>query len=109
MRRLAPRPLKSALEAVAEEAAPAGVLPRAQRLWQEVAGEVVAAESEPVAEREGVLSVRCSTAVWAQELELLAPDIRARLNAALAPAGPVRELRFTVARRAAGRRPGRDP
>ena len=99
MKRLAPRPLKDALEAVTEAAAPPGILARAQRLWPEVAGAVVAAESEPVSERDGVLSVRCTSAVWAQELELMAPDIRARLNAAMAPDGAVRELRFTVADR----------
>jgi predicted nucleic acid-binding Zn ribbon protein len=96
VRRLAPRPLKAALEAVAGSAAPAGLLPRAQRLWGQVAGEAVAAESEPISEREGVLTVRCGSAVWAQELELLAPDIKARLNEALASEGEVRELRFTV-------------
>ena len=108
MKRLAPRPLKEALEAVTASAAPAGILARAQRLWPEVAGAVVAAESEPVAEREGVLSVRCTSAVWAQELELLGPDIGARLNAALAPDGPVRELRFTVAARPRRGPPGGD-
>ena len=99
MKRLAPRPLRDALEAVTADAAPAGILARAQQLWPEVAGAVVAAESEPVSERGGVLSVRCTSAVWAQELELLAPDIRARLNVALASEGTVSELRFTAARR----------
>ena len=108
MKRLAPRPLKEALEAVTAGAAPAGILAQAQRLWPEVAGDVVAAESEPVAERDGVLSVRCTSAVWAQELELLGPDIGARLNAALAPDGAVRELRFTVAARPRRGPPGAD-
>jgi predicted nucleic acid-binding Zn ribbon protein len=99
VKRLALRPLRDALEAVTADAAPAGILARTQQLWPEVAGAVVAAESEPVAERDGVLSVRCTSAVWAQELELLAPDIRARLNVALAPEGTVSKLRFTVAER----------
>jgi predicted nucleic acid-binding Zn ribbon protein len=99
VKRRAPRPLRDALAAVTASAAPAGILARAQQLWPEVAGAVVAAESEPVSERGGVLGVRCTTAVWAQELELLAPDIRARLNASLAPDGTVSELRFTVAGR----------
>jgi predicted nucleic acid-binding Zn ribbon protein len=105
MNRRAPRPLRSALEAAVGHSAPAGILPRAQQLWPEVAGAAVGAESEPVAEREGVLEVGCSSAVWAQELELLGPDIRARLNAALGPEIQIRELRFTAApRRPAGRR-----
>ena len=96
MKRLAPRPLKDALEAAVGRSAPAGILAQVQRLWPEAAGAAAAAESEPVGEREGVLTVRCSSAVWAQELEFLGPEIRARLNAALAPGGEIRELRFTA-------------
>jgi predicted nucleic acid-binding Zn ribbon protein len=99
VKRLAPRPLKVALEAAVGAAAPAGILPRAQRLWPELAGAAVAAESEPVSERDGVLTVRCNSAVWAQELEFLAPDICERLNAALGPEGQIRELRFSAAPR----------
>jgi predicted nucleic acid-binding Zn ribbon protein len=109
VKRLAPRPLKQALEAFASDAEPMGVLARAQRLWPEIAGAAVAAETEPVGEREGVLTVRCESAIWAQELELLGPDIRARLNAALAPADEVRELRFTLAGSAATARRRRNP
>jgi predicted nucleic acid-binding Zn ribbon protein len=109
VKRRAPRPLRNALEAFAEDAAPAGVLARAQRLWPEIAGAAMAAETTPVGEREGVLTVRCESAIWAQELELLGPDIRARLNAALAPGGEVRELRFTVAGSATGRPARRKP
>jgi predicted nucleic acid-binding Zn ribbon protein len=96
VRRRAPRPLRTALEAVALESAPAGILARAQRLWPSVAGDAVAAETEPVSEREGVLTVRCESALWAQELELLGPEICARLNGALAGEGEVRELRFSA-------------
>ena len=96
MKRAAPRRLKDALEAVAVDAAPAGVLARVQRLWPEVAGGAVAAESEPASEREGVLTVRCTSSLWAHELDLMAPDIRARLNAKLGSEGQVRGLRFVV-------------
>ena len=68
-----------------------------QGRWAEVAGEAVATESEPVSERDGVVTVRCSSAVWANELQLLSEDLLGRLNAALAEAGrraPVRGLRF---------------
>jgi predicted nucleic acid-binding Zn ribbon protein len=108
VKRRAPRPLRDALDAFALDVAPAGLLARAQRLWPEVAGAAVAAETEPTAERDGVLTVRCGSASWAQELELLGPDIRARLNAALGPEGELRELRFTVAGRPARRTPRRD-
>jgi predicted nucleic acid-binding Zn ribbon protein len=77
--------------------APSTALARVQGRWAEVAGETVAAESEPVSEREGVVTVRCSSAVWAHELQLLSQDLLARLNATLAGGsdrGPVRGLRF---------------
>jgi predicted nucleic acid-binding Zn ribbon protein len=57
----------------------------------------VAAESEPVSERAGVVTVACRSAVWAQELELLAPDLLARLNGRL-ESGRVTRLRFVVGR-----------
>ena len=99
MRRLAPRALKLALEDALPAAAPAGVLAQVQAAWPEVAGPAIAAESEPVSEREGVVTIACRAAVWAQELELLGGDLTARLNARLkAPAAPapVAGLRFVV-------------
>ena len=52
----------------------------------------MAAQAEPTGERDGVVTVTCSSAVWAQELDLMAPDLVERLNAALGGA-PVRALR----------------
>ena len=93
MRRAAPRPLASALEQVAIATAPATTLARVQRSWPAVAGEVVARESAPVAERDGVVTVACRSAVWAQELELMSRDLVARLNDALAAHGAARAVR----------------
>jgi predicted nucleic acid-binding Zn ribbon protein len=95
MRRLAPRALSTALEQVAREAAPATLLARVQGVWAEVAGPELAAAAGPVSERDGVVTVGCESGVWAQELELLAPDLLGRLEGALG--GPnVRRLRFVV-------------
>jgi predicted nucleic acid-binding Zn ribbon protein len=99
VRRLAPRPLRRALEQALSEAAPAGLLARVQAAWAEVAGAAVAEESSPVAERGGTVTVACRSAVWAQELELLGEDLTARLNTHFgdAPDGPsVTGLRFVV-------------
>ena len=98
MRRLGPRPLGAALEGFSRERAPAGVLGQVQARWSSVVGPVIAAESEPVSEREGVVTVACDSSVWAQELELLGGDLRERLNAELGGGEPVRELRFTASR-----------
>ena len=99
MRRPAPRPLRLALEQAAAQAAPADSLARLQAAWPELVGPVVAAEAEPAAEREGVVTVRCTSAVWAHELELLAPDLLPRIGALLGE-GAVRELRFSAGGRA---------
>ena len=98
MRRSALRPLSVALEQVARAAAPATLLARVQAAWPQVAGRAVAAAAAPVSEREGVVTVVCESAVWSGELELLAPDLLARLNAHVAPDGAarVRRLRFVI-------------
>jgi predicted nucleic acid-binding Zn ribbon protein len=98
VRRSAPRRLSVVLEGVAHAAAPTTLLARVQAVWPEVAGRTVAAAAAPVSEREGVLTVVCESAVWAGELELLAPDLLARLNGRLAPAEPARvsRLRFVI-------------
>jgi predicted nucleic acid-binding Zn ribbon protein len=83
VRRLAPRPLATAVEAYAAALAPATLLAQIQRHWPAVAGEAVAREAEPVAERGGVVTVSCRSAVWAQELDLLSPQLVERLNLAL--------------------------
>ena len=98
MRRLAPRPLGAALEGFSREAAPAGILGQLQARWSAVVGAAIAAESEPVSEREGVVTVACESSVWAQELELLGGDLRDRVNAELGGGERVRRLRFRVAR-----------
>ena len=83
MRRLAPRPLSTALENVAREVAPATLLARVQGVWGEVAGPGLAAAAAPVSERDGVVTVGCESGVWAQELELLAPELLNALEARL--------------------------
>ena len=42
-----------------------------QTAWAEAVGEAVAAEATPVSERDGVVTVACRSATWAQELDLL--------------------------------------
>ena len=95
MRRAAPRPLSLALDSVAERLAPATPLAHLQRAWPGVVGEVIAREARPVSERAGVVTVACGSAVWAQELDLMAPSLLPAMNAALAAAGapPVTALR----------------
>jgi predicted nucleic acid-binding Zn ribbon protein len=99
VRRLAPRRLGIALADVTRGLAPATTLAGVQARWPDAVGPAIAGEAEPVSEREGVVTVACRSAVWAQELDLLAPDLVARLNELVgggAGAGPVRGLRVVV-------------
>jgi predicted nucleic acid-binding Zn ribbon protein len=101
MRRRAPRSLAYALERVTAELEPATALARVQGCWAEAVGEMVHAEARPTAERGGVVTVACRSSVWAQELQLMAPELLERVNAALGDP-IVEELRF----RAGGFRDG---
>jgi predicted nucleic acid-binding Zn ribbon protein len=97
-----PRPLAAALLRARSAAEPVTLLAAAQSAWPGAAGARVAAEAEPVAERDGVVTIACRSATWAQELDLLGPELLERLNGALSVAGwepgasPVKALRFTA-------------
>jgi len=92
MRRRAPRPFALALEDLTASLAPATLIAEVQRVWPEAAGEAFAAASEPVSERDGVVTVACTSAVWAQELDLLSERVLERLNGLL-NRGEIKRLR----------------
>ena len=83
MRRRSPRPVGIALDDLAATLAPATLLAEVQRAWPEAAGAAFAGSSEPVSERDGVITVACVSSVWAQELDLLSERVVERLNEAL--------------------------
>jgi predicted nucleic acid-binding Zn ribbon protein len=95
MRRVAPRPIGKALDGALSDARPAGLLAEVQSAWPAVAGAALAASAGPVSERAGTVTVACESAVWAQELELLGPDLARRLDEAVR-SGRVERLRFIV-------------
>ncbi|HTD07750.1 MAG TPA: DUF721 domain-containing protein [Solirubrobacteraceae bacterium] len=92
MSRAAPRPLSAALDAFTNTLAPASTLARVQEIWEHAAGPAIAASARPTSEHDGVLTVICEAAVWAQELDMMADDLIARLNSAL-EAPSIRALR----------------
>jgi predicted nucleic acid-binding Zn ribbon protein len=98
VRRRAPRPLAAALGQVSREAAPATLLARVQAAWTAAVGEVVAREAAPTSERDGTVTVTCRSAVWSNELELLAPEIVEKLNRSLGEPSevPLKGLRAKV-------------
>jgi predicted nucleic acid-binding Zn ribbon protein len=92
VRRRDPRIVSHAITALADRLAPQTTLAEVQRVWMAAVGEAVAAEAEPTGERDGVVTVTCTSAVWAQELDLMGPDLVGRINGALGTAA-VRGLR----------------
>jgi predicted nucleic acid-binding Zn ribbon protein len=97
-RRRTPRPIAAAVSAALEGAEPATLLAAVQSAWPGVAGEAIAREATPVAEKNGVVTVACRSSTWAQELDLLGPRILEQLSENL-PSGTVLEgLRFTASR-----------
>jgi len=78
--RRAPRAVASALSPLSAEWVPETLLAEVQRAWPEAVGAAIALEARPVGERAGTVTVACSASVWAQELDLMGPDIVARLN-----------------------------
>ncbi len=90
--RIAPRPLSTALQALTATLAPATTLARVQEIWDRAVGPAIASAARPTGERNGILTVTCAAAVWAQELDLMAGELVLNLNAALGEEA-IRELR----------------
>ncbi len=89
-----PRPVGAALERLGS-GAPRTRLAELVMVWERTVGPTIAAQADPVAERDGRVRVACRSSVWAQELALLAPELCRRLTPHLAEPW-LRELRFGV-------------
>ena len=88
MGRAAPRPAALGLREALRRSAPHTELASVQTVWREAVGEAIAAEAEPVSEAGGVLTVRCRSATWAQELSMMEGVILSRLGEHLGEAAP---------------------
>ncbi len=78
-----PRSAASALESLTQRVAPASLLADVQRAWPEAAGPALVARAAPTAAHAGVVTLTCESAVWAQELTLMGPELVTRLNRVL--------------------------
>ncbi len=81
--RRSPRQVGLAVGQIRDRLAPETLLAEVQHVWPEAVGSAIAAEAQPTTERGGVLTISCSAAVWAQELDLMSPVIIERLNEVL--------------------------
>lgn len=71
------------VQRLADHLAPETPVGSLQAIWPRVVGDQIAKVTVILGERDGLLEVGCESAVWADELSMMEPDIRARLNAAL--------------------------
>ncbi len=90
--RSGPRQFGAALDGARREWAPETLLAQIQEIWADVVGAEIASEATPSATRGGTLTVSCAASVWAQELDLMGPEIVQRLNARV-PSGAIERLR----------------
>jgi predicted nucleic acid-binding Zn ribbon protein len=90
-----PRSIGAAIRSARAASEPATLLAAVQSAWGPTAGERIASQAQPARERDGVVTIRCRAATWAQELDLLQGELLARLNAAISPRR-VSSLRFVV-------------
>jgi predicted nucleic acid-binding Zn ribbon protein len=95
-RRRAPRSLAAPVSAALERAEPATLLAAVQSAWPGAVGDAIAREATPVGERDGVVTVACSSATWAHELDLLGPEILGKTRSRVHDGGALRGFRFTA-------------
>jgi predicted nucleic acid-binding Zn ribbon protein len=76
---------------------------RLARAWAEVVGETIARRTEVAGLKFHVATIKVSGAMWIQELNLMKPQILARLRDALADT--VRDVRFVQGRMSRRERP----
>ena len=98
LRRRTPRPVADAVREAVRRVEPATLLAMVQSAWEPVVGGRIADEATPVGEREGVVTVACRSATWANELELLSPELVQKLRAELPENADLEGLRFNAAR-----------
>jgi predicted nucleic acid-binding Zn ribbon protein len=91
-----PRHLAEAMARLRRQAAPPTLLARVQERWSDAVGSPVAEEAVPVAERDGIVTVSCRSAVWTAELSMLSETLLEGLNERLGEGRRVRALRFTT-------------
>ena len=72
---------------------------RAYAAWARAAGEQVASGAHPRHFSRGVLTVECTSSVWANELTYLGGQILRRMDE-VAPGHPVKSFRFMIERAA---------
>jgi len=85
-----PKPIGAALGRALEGVAPKTPLAEIQSVWARTVGPQIDAVTAVVEEREGVVTIECESTVWAQELEMMGPQLLRKLTSELS--GPAPDL-----------------
>jgi predicted nucleic acid-binding Zn ribbon protein len=80
MRKAAPHALGETIRQLRDETQPATLLAAVQAQWRTAVGDHIAEQAWPVRDRDGVITVECRAATWAQELDLLHDELLERVN-----------------------------
>lgn len=65
------------------------------KVWEAVAGEVIAAHARPEAFKDGLLIVKVAESAWAQQLQFQKKDLIRKVNKALG-SELVKDIRFKI-------------
>ena len=85
-----PKPIGSALDRALAGVAPNTPLAEIQAIWAKAVGPQIDAVTKVVEEREGVVTIECESSVWAQELEMMGPQLLRKLTSEMS--GPAPDL-----------------
>lgn len=77
---VAPEPMEDLLERAGEDRFAKVRSPIPRKQWRAAVGPRIADRAQPVTLERGVLVVKVATSVWANELQMLAPELVARLR-----------------------------
>jgi len=92
------RPISAALSGVLEQAAPKTPLAAIQMAWPKAVGPAIDRVASPISEKDGVITVSCGSASWAEQLDLLQNELLKRLQVALGDTPELVGMRFRVAK-----------
>jgi len=88
-----PKPIGDALGRALDPVAPMTTLAELQRIWPSVVGPGIEAVTTVSEEREGTVTIECESTVWANELEMMGPQLLEKLRPLMGDRTP-EKLRF---------------
>ena len=88
-----PKRIGEALDRALDPIAPKTPLAEIQRLWPAAVGPQIAAVTKVLEELDGTVTIECENTIWANELEMMSPQLLEKLASQMDGAAP-EKLRF---------------